>query len=273
MRRLPARDINQRRRFLRTQVSGWSQQAVSSWLNPTPALLSPYAWYDAADTSTITESGGFVSQWNDISGNGRNVSQASGTSQPVTGSSTLNGLNTILFDGSNDVLNYTTPNVADFTSLSFFCVARINSYANLIPRIVEISSASGVGRIWDSRDDSPNDNRIQLIISRSADTSFISPNGIVTLGSWFQSNITWRGGLTVENYVGRFINNEYFGSFGTTGSGAATSTASNILRVGNSSAGTRSWPGEIAELIIFNRSLELSEILLVERYFNQKWGV
>jgi hypothetical protein len=64
--------------------------------------LSPVVWLDAADTSTITESSGSVSQWNDKSGNGYNVTQGTGLNQPTTGSATINGLNVISFDGSND---------------------------------------------------------------------------------------------------------------------------------------------------------------------------
>lgn len=249
-------------------------QLVEGWLNPNPLQLAPYAWYDAADTSTITESSGFVSQWNDKSGNGRNASQAVGANQPVTGSSTLNGLNTILFDGSNDVLNYTTPAVADFLSLSFFFVGRINSYANAVPRICEITNASGNGRLWLSRDDSPNDNVLQTSVSYEggANGLYVSPNGVIILGSWFQANTIVRSGLTVGDYVIRCFKREFLGTL-TTGSGSVTSTSSSILRIGNSSAGTRSWPGEIAELIIFNRSLQLSEITLIETYFQQKWGV
>jgi hypothetical protein len=71
----------------------------------TPLDLNPALWLDAADTATITESGGFVSQWNDKSGNNRNFTQAVGASQPATGTRTQNGLNVLDFDGSNDFLN------------------------------------------------------------------------------------------------------------------------------------------------------------------------
>jgi hypothetical protein len=80
-------------------------------------LLGPTLWLDASDITTITESGGAVSQWNDKSGNGFNVSQGTGAAQPTTGSLTRNGLNVLSFDGG-DVLAYsgtTNFNVGDFT--------------------------------------------------------------------------------------------------------------------------------------------------------------
>ena len=66
----------------------------------TPALLSirPSLWLDGKDLSTITTSGGVVSQWNDKSGNGRHASQATAGSRP---SIVTKGLR---FDGVDDTL-------------------------------------------------------------------------------------------------------------------------------------------------------------------------
>jgi len=72
-------------------TSGLVQAAFS------PLDLSPVLWLDAADTSTITESGGAVSQWDDLSGNGNNFVQATAADQPTTGATTFNSLNVIDF--------------------------------------------------------------------------------------------------------------------------------------------------------------------------------
>ena len=61
-------------------------------------------WLDASDSSTITESSGAVSQWDDKSGSGNHVTQATSDNQPTTNSLTLNGLNVIDFDGVDDRL-------------------------------------------------------------------------------------------------------------------------------------------------------------------------
>lgn len=67
----------------------------------TPAELSTEAWFDASDLDSITESGGAVSQWDDKSGNARNVTQGNGSLQPTTDSRTLNGLNVLDFQQPN----------------------------------------------------------------------------------------------------------------------------------------------------------------------------
>lgn len=59
------------------------------------------AWYDASNAASITSSGGAVSQWNDLSGNGWHLTQGTGSNQPTTGTRTVNGLNTLDFDGGD----------------------------------------------------------------------------------------------------------------------------------------------------------------------------
>jgi len=63
--------------------------------NWTPADIDTALWLDAADASTITESGGAVSQWDDKSGNGRSVSQSDASYRPSTNTRTINGVNAI----------------------------------------------------------------------------------------------------------------------------------------------------------------------------------
>jgi len=54
-----------------------------------PHMVSGLAlWLDSADTTTITQSGGNVSQWNDKSGNGYNFAQGTSANQPTYSPST-----------------------------------------------------------------------------------------------------------------------------------------------------------------------------------------
>lgn len=61
------------------------------------SLPNLVAWYDASNAASITASSGAVSQWNDLSGNGLHLVQATGARQPTTGVDTINGLNAINF--------------------------------------------------------------------------------------------------------------------------------------------------------------------------------
>lgn len=72
--------------------------AGNEGFSPYPAFLdSAPLWLDASDATTITESGGSVSQW-DNKGSLPNFTQPTGALQPTTGSTTLNGLNVLDFN-------------------------------------------------------------------------------------------------------------------------------------------------------------------------------
>jgi hypothetical protein len=69
----------------------------------TPADITTALWLDAADASTITESSGAVSQWNDKSGNGRNAT-ASSTERPTYSATSFNGNPGLTFNGTSNVM-------------------------------------------------------------------------------------------------------------------------------------------------------------------------
>jgi hypothetical protein len=70
----------------------------------TPAQITTALWLDASDASTVTTISGAVSQWNDKSGNGRNVSQGTASRRPTVSSASINNNNALSFDGVNDFL-------------------------------------------------------------------------------------------------------------------------------------------------------------------------
>ena len=76
--------------------------AVVGW---TPASLVPTAWFDASNAGSITTVGtaGHVSQWNDLSGHGYHVTQATDAARPVTGVATVNARNVVRFTGAQTI--------------------------------------------------------------------------------------------------------------------------------------------------------------------------
>jgi hypothetical protein len=90
------------------------------WL---PSDTSTVMWFDASDSTSIEESSGSVSQWNDKSGNGRHASQATLANRPTLVANVYNGKAAIRSDGINDTLNITPFSVS----------AGIRSYAVVNP--------------------------------------------------------------------------------------------------------------------------------------------
>ena len=59
-----------------TPMLGIMASAISGNLTPTSPVAGYKVWLDAADTATITQSGGAVSQWLDKSANAYTFTQA-----------------------------------------------------------------------------------------------------------------------------------------------------------------------------------------------------
>ena len=92
----------------------------SQKVNWDPSRITTALWLDAADASTVTTVSGAVSQWNDKSGNGRNVTQATSANRPTVANAVLNGKNVIRFDGIDDKLA---------TALALYTTASFGIYA------------------------------------------------------------------------------------------------------------------------------------------------
>jgi hypothetical protein len=86
----------------------------------TPADITTALWLDAADASTITESSGAVSQWNDKSGNARHVAQSTEGNRPTFDAGSLNALDTILFTQTST----DSANIKELRNSSAYTAAR-----------------------------------------------------------------------------------------------------------------------------------------------------
>jgi len=67
-------------------------------------IMGLVAYYDPNDLAGLVQSGGFCSQLNDLSGNGRHQVQATGANQPAVSANSLNGTTALLFTGPEYLL-------------------------------------------------------------------------------------------------------------------------------------------------------------------------
>ena len=85
-------------------MRGHILRAVASGSPWTPANITTALWLDAADSSTISQSGGAVSQWNDKSGSNRHATQETTALKPIISETGLNSKRSVNFDGNGDSL-------------------------------------------------------------------------------------------------------------------------------------------------------------------------
>jgi hypothetical protein len=228
-------------------------------------------WLDASHAASFTfSSGSVVSQWSDRSGGARHM-VSGGTNQPSR-SGTMNSLPTVVFDGTDDYMEYDAgSDVIDVSPWSFFAV-------------VKDTSGNSSERILTSRQ------------SATGSADFESPNAIYgtrNSGAFFNAYAAGTTGTnqTLSASTAYVVRSTLNGSNSvqvavnavtTTAAAAAAPANQRYLRLAQVSGstsnppvtfGTDGWHGEIAEVVLYNSALSGSDITTVETYLATKWGI
>jgi hypothetical protein len=239
--------------YVCTATNAWKRTAaLSSWL---PDIAGLQLWLDADDSDTITLNGGTVSQWNDKSGNGYNVSQSTASNQPTYTASALNGKSVVRFDGG-DELNGSATVVGGSTNRTVFVVFNCNNFGTTPAYGVTLGDSTSNGESFGvSRE-------IAVRVNsgyRTWTTAVDSTHAIVTIvldGTSTTGLSAWKNGsiLTANLTSARTLN-----------------TAAGFI-VGNGTAGGE-LNGDVAEIIVYNSALSTSDRQSVESYLSIKWGI
>lgn len=252
-----------------TKLSGYGASARRLW---SPAQITTALWLDANDSSTITLNGSTVSQWNDKSGNGRNVIQATAGSQPTYIASGLNNKPVLSFDGG-DLLTNTTPGALLRNTPGATIMAVCNYTDNSVTRtVISISTAT------------PGSNRAGIFARIGIPTGYalsarrLDSEGSSTVvgSSTFSAATNVLQGAVIDyantdafSYVNGNLNasNTAFITAGNT-----SDTDPGAVYIGRSSTTLNSMLGTIAEIIVVSSAVTTSERQLMEGYLAWKWG-
>jgi hypothetical protein len=212
-------------------------------------------WLDGASLAS-----GSVATWSDKSGNGRDATQTTPNNQPTT--TTMNGRNAVLFDGSNDFLNVAgiTFSTAPYSALVVYShpAQRFQAILNELPPIqslnylaLGLTSTNGIGLIR---------------VGNAAQASNLSAAVNTT------NVIAWLGdGSSTSSQTVSIRRNGVAASADITLTGITTSPAATRLTVGGFIGGDLCG-GTLAEMVLYNRRLTLSETQSLETYLATKWG-
>jgi len=226
--------------------------------NWTPAEITTALWLDAADASTITESGGVVSQWNDKSGNNNHVAQSTSTLRPVVASNALNSKPVIRFDGTDDRLE---------TATALFATPVFGVYTVTANR-----NPSGEA-VWAG----------QYLLSDTGRT-LIQQNGINTrLAALFDGGGTILFNGTADNNFHIFgyeknLNNGslYYEAVNKGTSSSLSSTIANTTwKIGEPGSGGAIFAAALdaAEIVILSAPASTTNRQKIEGYLAHKWGL
>lgn len=218
------------------------------------------AWYDASDAASITESGGAVSQWNDLSGNGYHLTQSTSTQKPTTGSHTMNGLNVLDFssDGKDRMAPSSNP-LSGASAGTMFYVAQGDGITRPGSCAAPVNGPGGGQDSWYPFSGSRyewfgTNSRKSWSAAGPNDAYFIDPHYICVRAASGAFD-EWRNGTS------------------TYSTGTNTVSFTSSLIVGYNGDGDSATVLDIAEIILYDSALSTSDREAVEAYLAAKWGI
>lgn len=227
-------------------------------------ILGCSHWFDATDSSTITLSSGSLTQWNDKSGNGRNLTAVSGFANATVSSAYQNGLNVFNFSG-NGLYRTTAGNVS--YPLDVYIIVALKSLTTHVDVL-------GMG-------DTSVDNFNSLTFAESAASRWHNGSSGGSRQTISTSNETSLSFLLIQwsiangNYLLRRNGTQLIQASRTY---SFNNSATAIFQIGfrhtDNVYGTQAnFRGYIGEIIVFNNQIGTTDRQNVESYLAQKWGL
>ena len=216
-------------------------------------------WLDANDSSTITESGGQISQWDDKSGNGNHSTQDIGVDQPTTGIATLNGKNGIRFAIEDHMDSNAIFATGGYTA---FFVLRINT---------AIGDGGGFPRFMVT----PNDNQALFIRKDSGDFEIKS---IAVGANDPRPSFDWEtvypvGTPAIITTTVQLDSLQAYANGVQKFDTARSATASSLATDTTVEIGKPDFAGDMFEVLLYDRILSNIELNIVNQYLSNKWGI
>ena len=255
------------------------------------------AWYDAADSASVTLDAGRVSQWSDKSGNARHATNTtSGSTQPSYTTAARNGLNVLSFAAGSvqrltvsgtSTFNFLHNGVADAWWIAvskYATTSNPNAVYTLFGNINSSFAGPGVLCAWENRTGIGTAGLNAGIFNASTavantlnagNTACLSAyNNILTAQSYsVQEAVHSPADATAANRFRLRVNGgSEIAANAKTGT-ASTSDAASVMLFGAVAGNAIPLQGDICELVFFNQLPTAAARDLIRRYLGAKWGV
>ncbi|MBD3636709.1 MAG: T9SS type A sorting domain-containing protein [Crocinitomicaceae bacterium] len=214
-------------------------------------------WYDANELNLVN--GNKVSNWQDMSGNGNDLSQTNATKQPIYTDGALNGLPVVTFDGADDFLTRGATSGLGGGEITVFIVFQRSSATAQCLINAGYSAELDKWMIYDPGND-------RLVCKHKSPTNkyamWIGGTGTPTFTSTH-----YRGAGTQVYSQGNLM--------GTNSTPYTAQSGHNLIRVGTYNYNVTNYllDGFIAEIVVFNTDLNILERRIVENYLGAKYGL
>jgi hypothetical protein len=212
-----------------------------------PSSIAGLQLWLKADALGLAD-GTAVSSWTDSSGNSRHAAQATSANQPLLKTGILNSKPIVRFDGSNDFLQTAAFSVAQ--PLTVFSVAKTTSTATTYI-------------FFDSAASSP---RATLAVEPASSAEMNSGSSLLDGSLVVNTFQVWSA-----VFNGATSNIRLNGATGTSGNAGANGL--NGVTIGARYAGDFVFPGDIAEVLVYNSALSATDRSSVETYLSRKYAI
>lgn len=212
-----------------------------------PLTLSPGAWWDASDASSITTSGTAVTEWRDKSGNGHHWTQTTSGYRPTYTTAAVNGLNAVTWPTIGNT-RHMRATVTGFSAAEMYFVVKFGN--------ANFASYEGLINVYNSGLDG------WFTGGSSSDSLFFTATNVYINGN----NTTNRNtDLFPEMQNGCLLRLTAASPFATTELVLGTDRTFHDLN--------RSWKEFICEGLCFPTALGTDERTNIETYMMGKWGI
>jgi hypothetical protein len=241
-----------------TTINEGGTVTLSGQVVPPPQITGLRLWLDASDPATIvTDALGGVQQWNDKSGFGNNAVQTTSLNRPKVNATALNGQPALRFDGVDDGLA-----IADSLSVARpYTVIIVDQYYGGVQ-----------GRTLQSRESAVN-----WLVGKEGGSTTYNANGLVSKNTAivnFPTISTALGGVGADSSL-FYVNGSDLTGVAPLADGASRSPTGAPGRLGLGSSGTvnAQSQADVAEVLVYNRSLTDAERTSIEKYLANKYGI
>lgn len=243
----------------------------------TPADIATSLWLDAADSSTLFDAvtggslpanGVGVARWEDKSGNGRHVTQATSGNRPTRSVAGQNSLDILSFNGtSHRLANIGAAMIRNVSGYSIYA-AGVGTSTTADRHILAVATATGTSR---------------FNIARQNATGFAQAGGRRNNADGFQSTLgsaninfaaIWSATVSfASTTLTGWINGTQWNTNASFQTSGVTPNDGGDLYLGSNTGSTALWQGSLWEIIAVNTTASTTDRQIVEGYLAHKWGL
>ena len=220
-------------------------------------------WFDASDSGTITEDGNGVSQWDDKSGNNRDVTQTDNSLKPTT--STINSNDSILFGSGagNRVLENTSTSFTCSPCTQFAVVTPVNTNSGIRYIInYNITGSSNAGTVRQ------NGTNYDWIVSVSAGSQ-----GFASITGSLSANTTRAGIGRHQDSTTTVAEDDGANTASDTSVGTLRTPCVEFFVGAQNTSGQNPFQFHIHEIGLYSQRLSDSDKDDLMDYLKTKWGL